>query len=83
MDNETFIANCIITVMQDDPSKIVMCRQAAEAMPMFDGETIQQIIAEEALHNFKVNAESFPELKVIDENKVLDLLEQHIKEAGW
>lgn len=81
--HDQYIADVIITVMKDDPTKIVEVRQAAEAMPIFEGETLRAIMAEEALHEFKVNAAAFPELKLIDEDTVLTLLENEFERLGW
>ena len=82
-ENEKFIHDCIIQVMNDDPSKIIEVRQLSEGMPMMEGETIHEIMSEEALHQFKVNVESFPELRTIDEDKVMRMLEKTFIEKGW
>lgn len=83
ISDEQFIHDCIITVMQDDPSKIIEVRELSEGMPIMEGETTHEIMSEEALHQFKVNAESFPELKTIDEDKVMRMLEHTFIEKGW
>ena len=69
--------------MNDDPSKIIQVRELSEGMPIFGNETIYTAMSEEALELFRVNLEQFPELKTIDEMKVLDMLESTFERLGW
>ena len=83
VSDEQFIHDCIITIMNDDPSKIIQVRELSEGMPIFGNETIYTAMSEEALELFRVNLEQFPELKTIDEMKVLDMLESTFERLGW
>jgi hypothetical protein len=83
VSDEQFIHDCIVTIMNDDPSKIIQVRELSEGMPIFGNETIYTAMSEEALELFRVNLEQFPELKTIDEMQVLDMLESTFERLGW
>ncbi len=85
------MANVIIEVMTDDPSKIIEAHEDAEFMKRAGadfGESRASLMAEYALSVFKAqNANGgFPELKEMteaDEEVVESLIEEHIEQAGW
>lgn len=91
MDTE-FIAHVVITVMDDDPAKIIEAQDDAkfmiEAGAAF-GNSRESLMAEYAVVTFKAmnkDTGSFPELHEMtddDENRVMDIVEAHIKKAGW
>lgn len=83
VSNEQFIHDCIVAVMNDDPSKIIQVRELSAGMPTFGNETIYTAMSEEALELFKINASQFPELALIDEDTVLDMLETTFERLGW
>jgi hypothetical protein len=91
METPEFIANVIITVMDDDPAKIIEAQDDANMMiaagAAFDA-TRAELMAEYALSVFKRMNEnhSFPELKTLtdeDETKVENIIAAHIETKGW
>ena len=92
MTNSTpeFVAKVIITVMDDDPSKIIEAQDDAKFMIESGADfgcTRAELMAEYALVMFKrMNTESFPELKTLtddDETTVENLIANHITSKGW
>jgi len=90
MNDPEFIAQVIITVMTDDPAKIIEAQDDAKMMMDMDasfGSTRAQLMAEYALVMFKAqNTVSFPELKTLtetDESNVEALIATHIERSGW
>lgn len=92
MDNNQFIANVIITVMTDDPSKIIEAQDDAKMMIEAGadfGTSRADLMAEYALSVFKaqnVDTGHLPELKDLtepDEERIIDLVSEHITNKGW
>lgn len=90
METNEFIAKVIITVMNDDPAKIIAAQDDANMMVTVGasfGCTRAELMAEYALSMFKaMNTTAFPELKTLtaaDETKVEDMIAAHIEQAGW
>lgn len=90
METNKFIAHVIITVMDDDPSKII--ESSDDAQSMIDagasfGETRATLMAEYALSVFKAqNTVAFPELTTLteaDERAVENIIAEHITNKGW
>jgi hypothetical protein len=83
MDASEFVAHAILKVMEDDPSKIIQVRELSEAMPHDEGETIQEIMAEEAIHQMSVNINVFPEMQTMDRSRVEQILMSEFTKRGW
>lgn len=91
METNQFIANVIITVMTDDPAKIIEAQDDAKMMIEAGADfgcKRSELMAEYALSVFKRMNEnhSFPELKTLtddDENVVENIIAAHIEQAGW
>ena len=91
MDTE-FIANVIIKVMKDDPSKIIEAQDDAKFMidaGASFGTSRESLMAEYAVVTFKdqnKDSGSFPELNDMtddDENTVMNIVQAHIEKEGW
>ena len=90
METIPFIAQVIITVMDDDPSKIIEAQDDAKFMIEMGadfGASRASLMGEYALAMFKrMNTTAFPELNTLtddDENKVIDIIAAHIETKGW
>lgn len=90
MDTTTFIARVIIEVMDADPAKIIEAQDDAKMMIEMGadfGTSRADLMAEYALASFKSqNTATFPELITlteVDEDRVIDLISEHITNKGW
>jgi len=83
MDSSEFVAHAILKVMEDDPSKIIQVRELSERMPHDENETIQEIMAEEAIHQMSVNMGHFPEMQTMDRSRVEQILTSEFTKRGW
>lgn len=90
MKDVEFIARVVITVMDDDPSKIIEAQDDAKMMAELGADfgcTRAELMAEYALSVFKrMNTQSFPEMQNLtdeDESKVEGIIAAHIVEKGW
>jgi hypothetical protein len=91
METNEFIAHVIITVMDDDPAKIVEAHDDANFMIHSGasfGSSRAELMAEYALSVFKAQniGGGFPELKTLteaDETVIENIIAEHITNKGW